>query len=100
MKIKYELSAYMDWCATMGLPPLLPTYFSTFRDNTMYSTRQIAKITGVSKETVLRMFRNAELINESASNTYKTYGQSIKNALFNRPSLIRTYKNLYPEYFN
>lgn len=100
MKTRYDLPEYIEWCATMGLPPLLPLYFDTFRDNTLYSTRQIAKITGVSKETVLRMFRSMELINESASNTYKAHGSSIKNALFNRPSLLRTYRNLYPSFFD
>jgi hypothetical protein len=100
MNYKYDLSDYIDWCATMGLSPLLPTYLETFRDNTLYSSRQIAKITGVSKETVLRMYRNRELMNESMSNTYKSNGMAIKNALFNRPSLLRTYQNLYPEFFN
>lgn len=99
MEKRYSLENYCNWCARMGYLTHLPSYFNKFVDSVLYSTSQIAILTGVHKETILRMFRAGELINQSISNTFRAEGKEIKEALFNRPNVIKAIERLNPSYF-
>jgi hypothetical protein len=99
MIYQYDLNHYLEWCKEEGCEPFLPTYFDIISNSVTYNASTIAKICGVSTETPRRWFREGKIINQSASNTYKTDGQTLKQFLFNSPTLINQLNAKYPRFF-
>lgn len=99
MAQQYNYNKYVQWCSELDLKQHLPDFFEKFVDGALFTANQIAKVTGVHKETVLRWFRDAKLTNQSASNAYMAEGSDIKQHFFNRQTTISPIKRKYPEFF-